>query len=347
MSAIEGLIVNTTGPYAILNPICFDVFSKEIARESLGNFEESVLSARTRLESDSDFSSDGLFSCLWQIFDQERILRFEQIEERYLATGRESLGSVGPILINHTDIIRYAPGWWGKRGLSLTPDDIDALCNQQDLRLYIEAKRGGGLLEMFRFWIPEMEYQWARWAESEADPDVFQSLLSVIDPPNWRVPEPIKNQWNHKKEQIGLYRLRASNPDFSNGITEVESLYGLIALAVERGELGYAGVSHFLGWRFMNDRRAFSTIALLVMLGILEPGDEMDRPHPVTHEADAVLRQFSETLMMTPRDFKASLNEFVQTRLNRETPEEGLGWFSVGEFLSASSHWVRDLGRGK
>jgi hypothetical protein len=346
LSAIGGLFVNTAGSFAILNPVCFEVFSKELARETLGDTGDSVRSSGHKIEPNADLTSNGLDACLLQIFEGERILKFEQVEERYLATGRESLGSVGPIMLSNPDIIRYAPGWWGKRGLSLTPVDIDALCNPQDLRLYIEAKRGGGLLEMFRFWTPEMEYQWARWAENEADPEVFQSLLSVIDPPNWQCPEPIKNQWNHKKEQIGFYRLRASNPDFSNGITEFESLYGLIALAVDRGELGYAGVSHFLGWRFMNDRRAFSTIALLVILGILEPCDEMDRPHLVSHDADAVLRQFSESLMMKPREFEASLTDFVQTKLKRRAPDEELGWFSVGEFRTASSPWIRNLSNG-
>ncbi|MDF1659328.1 MAG: hypothetical protein P1U58_17055 [Verrucomicrobiales bacterium] len=340
LSAIEGLIVNSAGPYAILNPLCFELFKTELAKDTMGESVGSVRDSQEPVEPETGITSDGLEACLWQIFRDERILKFEQVEERFLATGRTSLGSVGPIMLGHSDIIRYAPGWWGRYGLSLTSDDIDALCNSNDLQLYIEAKHGGGLLEMFGFWSPEMEYRWARWAENEADSDLFESLLAVITPDDWPVPEPIQNQWKRKQEEQGYYRLGSPTPDFSNGVSDFNSIYGLIALAVEGGELGYAGISHFLGWRFMNDRRAFSAIALLVVLGVLEARDEPDEPHRVTTDAENVLRRFSESLMEKPRGISTVWKDFVRSKLLDQNPREDFGWFSMEEFLSASSRWI-------
>lgn len=340
LSAVEGLIVNSAGPYAIINPLCFELFRTELAKDTMGEAVGSVRDSQEPVEPETGITSDGLEACLWQIFRDERILKFEQVEERFLATGRTSLGSVGPIMLGHSDIIRYAPGWWGRYGLSLTSDDIDALCNSNDLQLYIEAKHGGGLLEMFGFWRPEMEYRWARWAENEAESGLFESLLAVITPDDWPVPEPIQNQWKRKQEEQGYYRLGSPTPDFSNGVSDFNSIYGLIALAVERGELGYAGTSHFLGWRFMNDRRAFSAIALLVVLGVLEARDEPDEPHRVTTDAENVLRRFSESLMEKPRGISTVWKDFVRSKLGCQNLGEDFGWFSMEEFLSASSRWI-------
>jgi hypothetical protein len=340
LSAIDGLIVNTAGPYAILNPLCFEFFDKELAKETMGEAVDSSRRPEEPIEPETGITSEGLYGCLWEILENERILKFEQVEERFLATGRTSLGSVGPIMLAHSDIVRYAPGWWGRRGLSLTREDIELLCNPQDLRLYVEAKRGGGLLEMFRFWIPEMEYRWARWAENEADSELFGSLLVVIDPDDWPVPDPIRSQWKRKQEHQGFFRLGSPVPDFSNGVADFNSIYGLIALASERGELGYAGISHFLGWRFMNDRRAFSAIAFLVVLGILEETDESDQPHRATNEAEVVLRRFSETLMERPGSAPTVWRQFVRAKLEEQDPRENFGWFSMEEFATASKRWI-------
>ena len=53
------------------------------------------------------------------------------------------------------------------------------------LRLYALARRAGEPWGSYPLWLPESEYLWCVWAQEHADPELFQSLLSIVQLDAW------------------------------------------------------------------------------------------------------------------------------------------------------------------
>lgn len=250
-------------------------------------------------------------------------------------------------MINSSLFARYAPGWWGTSGLELTDPDIELLCTEKDLQLYVEAKHGGGLIEIFSFWTAKMEYRWCRWAEQNAPRELFESLLSVIEPETWPLPLALKGQWARKKTAHGIFRLHAPKATFGSGITDFASYYGLIMLAMDRGLLGYAAIAHFLGWRFMTDRRAFSTMAVMIAIGALEPEPEHQTPHRVGPRAKEWLDRMSNNYAYDPESAVLDWPKKLYDVLMSKQSNSEFGWFSITDLHSAIPHWKGFQGMGQ
>ena len=360
VSEIPGLFVDMPGPYVAANPILIKRLKPHFENASVSDDSTHRVADEVD-EAGGEYANGG--SCkdnntlqegagksqelqIADILQAKGISRFENIEEEFCRRTSGAPSSVGPTMLLSSLFSRYAPGWWGLSGLKLSEADIGKLCTEKDLRNYIQAKHGGGLIEIFRFWIPELEYQWCRWAEKNASQDLFESLLSVINPEAWPLPDALRGQWVRKQAGLGIYRLHTPIGDFKSGIDDFASYYGLIMMATDRGALGYAAIAHFLGWRFTQDRRAFSTMAVMVAIGVLEQQAEHHTPHRVGPKAQAWLDQMSFDYANDPEAAVQDWPNKLHAKLMSKLPETVHGWFRVKDLQTAMPHWKAFDGLG-
>ena len=58
----------------------------------------------------------------------------------------------------------------------------------------------------------QMEKEWAEWLMYENDDELFQSLLSVIEPANWSLDSKELSEWEERIKKEGRYCLKEKRP---------------------------------------------------------------------------------------------------------------------------------------
>lgn len=342
LAQIPELFIDMLGPYAAANPKMMEVLRPHFADTRTEESECSKVSNEDETEEEEDTADEteeNLESKIHQIVNNLVIARFETIEEEFSRLRAGASGSLGPIMMSSSRFTRYAPGVWGVWGLELSEENSEILCNDIALRRYVEAKHGGGLVEMYPFWTPRMEYRWYRWAEQNASRELFESLMSVVEPDTWPIPIPLREQGKRKQAQHGVYRLVAPDATFETGLTDFASYYGLIMMAAQRGRLGYAAVGSYLGWRFMGERRAFSAIAVLVAIGVLVPDDDRSVPHQRGPRAEEWLDRMTNDYTYDTEGSVAKWPKVVMDELNSVESGTEYGWFTIDKLRDKFGSW--------
>ncbi len=342
-SSIPGLFIDMDGPFLAVNPLLAQVLSgpKKIQGilALMGRGIDELDDCSSSKTDDIGGECETLENRIEDLIRELQLAPFEAIEEAYVEKELGAVASLGPIMILSSNLVRYAPGIWGVAGLELEDKFMSQLCNVRDLTRYVEAKHGGGLIEMFPFWTPAMEYRWYRWAQENVPPHLFSSLLSIVEPDSWPVPKPIIEQGKRRKNQEGMYSLSAPDATFVSGITDFASYYGLVMMAVQRGRLGYAAVSNYLGWRFMGERRAFSAIAILVALGVLESCGDRSISHRRGPRAEEWLERMSSDYAYDSEGTRARWPRAVMVELSAIDADIEFGWFSIEELRNKFATW--------
>src|SRR5262249_55125439 len=143
-------------------------------------------------------------------------LRFVDIRERAVRRLRgKSPHSVGPILLTSGEFVRPLPGIYA------LPEQIPAasailfepppfLLAEEQVRYLAEARYAGEPFGGFPMWIPEAEYALCRWAQTNGNPLLFQSLLSVASIDLWPVSLEEREHWSALKRTHSRYSLAAA-----------------------------------------------------------------------------------------------------------------------------------------
>lgn len=340
---VPGVALNIPGPFVIINPCA----AKNSGFPSLlrGRTPESDLENEDEDEGpepDENIrdQSQGITiaSQLEELMSRYRILKYETLENHFCEAMIAPPGSLGPTLLSKPKFVRYAPAYWGLRGLQLEGSDVEQLCNVEDLIRYVRSKRLGGISELFPFWNSEMEYRWCRWAESHSNEDLFYSLLAVCEPESWSLPKAIRIQWEGKKARFGIHRLPSVQGNLDMGYIDFDEVYGLVHLASQRGCIGPATIPHFYGLREA-DRKALGTMALLGALGILEPRIDLDSPWVTGSRVDEWLRLMSELHHRDPMNAGALWREILDSSIEALDPTESFGWFTGEELKESFCRW--------
>ncbi len=340
---IPGVAFDIPGPFVIINPCAAENSGfptqltsglPEIDLEE-GDENEDQEAAENTWE---QYQGVTIASQLEELMSRHRILKYETLENYFCEARIAPPGSLGPTLLSKPQFVRYAPAYWGLRGLLLGDADVKQLCSEENLIRYVRSKRLGGISELFPFWSPEMEYRWCRWAESHSNADLFHSLLAVCEPENWSLPKAIQIQWEGKKNKLGINRLPAVQGNLDMGYIDFDEIYGLVHLASQRGSIGPATIPHLYGLRDA-DRKALGTMALLGALGILDPRDDLDSPWIAGTRVDEWLRLMSELHYRDPMNVGARWREVLDSSIETLDPTESFGWFTGEELKESFCRW--------
>jgi len=334
--SLPGVAVDLPGRYLVLNPkatVAFDLSGCVVG--NLPGKQGNLVG-----ETEEEPNGSTLVGRVTELFDQERLLTFEELEERYCRGRLGALSSLYPTLIAASDIVRYAPGYWGRAGLKLEDPDIKRLNNSDDLERYVQARRSGGLIEDFPFWSASMEYAWCRWAERHAARPLFCSLLAVIRPEIWPVLEALKLQWQEKSRRQALFQLPTMRMSLEKGYFQFRSIYALAHFAVARGEIGTATIPHFFGLREI-DRKAPGTLGLLAVLGILEGRTDLDTPWAKGPRAEEWLATMSELFLAAPQEVEEKWALRLAAELETVPPTMDFGLFTGEDICQAVREWAQ------
>ncbi len=338
ISSVPGIAIDLPGPYIAFNPYSL----KEIPALEPPVRQQESIAAPNHIELFDSVADDTLAGGVFELLGQQRIIRYEALEEMFAKKGIGAPQSLAPTLLSKRQFVRYAPGYWGLHGLDLTQSDIHVLCNAEDLTRYVLSLKTGGLIELFPFWGPRMEYQWCRWAEQQENSQLFESLLAVCCPDNWTVNEAIKKQWIDKKQRLSNYWLPPTNWELTKAFIEFKAFYGLVHLVEHRGQIGTATICHFFGM-INGDRKAVGSLALLAALGILTPQDNLDETWHKGPQCVVWLEKMSQILTHSTKTLDTTWLPILSRQIENLEDSVRIGRFLAKDLKESYLRWEAEV----
>ncbi len=212
-------------------------------------------------------------------------VRISELIERapeFLPPGR-SVNSIGPVLLSYKDVFaRPLPGFYAlpsqlPRGEQLLLAPPDFIFQEDQVRIYAQARYAGELWGSFPYWIPEVEYLWAGWTKRHAEPALLESFLAIADIDAWPEDDD-KSDWAELKAARGRFRLEYPPNLEPVGRPDLDRLFAACLQIRHQGQLGWVSANRIL-WRRVTDHSAAGLLAVLVAIGALEGAAQWQRPH--------------------------------------------------------------------
>jgi hypothetical protein len=156
---------------------------------------------------------EGIRALLRQILFDQGPLRFADLHERATRRlGGKSPHSVGPILLTSGEFVRPLPGIYAvseqiPAAAAILYDPPPFLLAEEQVRYLAEARYAGEPFGRYPMWTPEAEYALCRWAQTNSNPLLFQSLLAVASIDLWPVSPDERQHWSGLQRTHGRYCL--------------------------------------------------------------------------------------------------------------------------------------------
>ena len=238
--------------------------------------------------------------------------------------------SVGASLVMG-NYVRLAPGVWGLpehyRKLASASGWSGVLLSEADCRVYTRARHAGEPMDTYRMWTPAMEYQWARWAETNASQELFSSLLAVCDPSLWSVSAEIQARWHETKRSSARYRLRdALKYHLAEHFPTLSNLLRVAIVARTRGYVSWASANRVVGRR-IDSHRSATNLALLVEIGVLTPARHWQERHDAAGECASFVARLAGHLHETGKlEWNSSLGKEVMEHIAQAGTRPHQNW---------------------
>lgn len=242
-------------------------------------------------------------------------------------------------MIIQGNYVRVAPGVWGlPHHVSLVSDDAHSshlLLSEADCRMYTRGRHAGEPANIYPMWTPAMEYRWATWAQHDASPELFSSLLSVADPTTWPVPDEVRRQWQDITNESGQYRLRDPlRYHLAEFLPPLKNLLRIAAIARARGHSSWVSANRIVGRR-IDSHRSATSLAILIELRLVEPAWHWQERHVVTRACgnfvDRLVAELHETGLL---EWDSDIGREVSTLVARSGQTPHHSWASEPELLA-------------
>ena len=212
-------------------------------------------------------------------------VRISELIERapeFLPAGR-SVNSIGPVLLTYKDVFaRPLPGFYAlpnqlPRGEELLRAPPTFIFQEDQVRIYAQARHAGEVWGSFPYWVPEVEYLWADWARRHAEPALLESFLAIADIDAWPAVAD-KLAWADLKAARGRFHLEYPPNLEPVGRPDLDRVFAACLQIRHHGQLGWVSANRIL-WRRVTDHTAAGLLAVLVAIGTLEAATQWQRPH--------------------------------------------------------------------
>jgi Sigma-70, region 4 len=221
-----------------------------------------------------------------------------------MRAGAFSPSSVGPVLLLHDDFIRIAPGTYALRsawrsGL-VSVDQIESvLLTEFHCAIYVQSRWAGEPQNLYPAWTAAMELAWARWARRNHETQLLQSLLAVVNPDTWPMGETERRTWTTLASRGYQYTLQEKlRTPIDETIPPFLDVLSAALWARQQGHLSWISANR-TGGRRINDRHAASTMALLIVFGILQPAEHWQAKHSYRPTADRIINDMLDFAFRT------------------------------------------------
>lgn len=219
------------------------------------------------------------------------------------AVGPGARGGLASAVSRLPDIVKCAPGIYGYRG-HLERDARHpprAFFREDQAIAWAFGRRGGVPPAFFPFWTPTNEMALCRWARDGARTAVYESLLAEAEPSEWPGLDAAEAAfWRTERERCG-FTLVAGRPVGFDGVFPASRLLAVLLVAKLQGRVSWVEANRCLGGR-INARSGIFAIALLAMMGTLQPDADWRGPHSVrADQARAAIAELVGVLGRTGR----------------------------------------------
>lgn len=241
------------------------------------------------------------------------------------AAGPGARGALASAVSRLPDIVKCAPGIYCYRGHL----QRDARCpprtffREDQAIAWAFCRRGGVPPAFFPLWTPTNELALCRWARNGARTAVYESLIAQVEPSEWHGLSAAEAAfWFMERERCGA-ALPTGRPPGFDGVFPASRLLAVLLVARVQGRISWVEANRCLGGR-INARSGSFAIALLGMMGVVQPNADWRMPHPLRADrAQAAMAEFVEALGRTGR----------------------LPWSAVGSWISIDDdpevEWIR------
>ena len=260
-------------------------------------------------------------------------LRMTEIAGHFSSRTDFQAASVGPILLTRGDFLRMAPGVYG---LSQHLSDKSARERARRLLLtegacaeFIRAVRAGEPRDRFPLWTSGMEHEWCEWARNNANPDIYTSLLMVVEPSLWEHTSlGEQDRWQRIKCTDSCYKIDLELSVVLPESVLLRDLFGPIIAASRQSQVGWVTINHLHGNR-QNDGKGLAYLAVLIAAGVVHAQEDWRLPHAARDEADEICNGLLETLYLNGRvRWDSTIGELLKDR--------------IGKRISQTEGWVTD-----
>lgn len=313
------------------------------------NFDDSD----TPSSEQDDEGSHNLVGFIRQLLKETGPIHFVQLRDLLTqrSNGRYAPGGLGPMLLYTDDFVRLAPGVYGLKGCEGEIDfDLlkpSVLLRSQDCNNYVISRWAGEAVDSYPLWSYAMEYEWCRWARTQASSELFSSLLAICEPDSWMVAHEEKTYWKNLKSTKGFYRLDgASRHPLYDKPPTLRDLYCLFVDMESLPNLNWIRVNRILGRR-NNNNHAAAVLAILIALGIVSPAESWQLPHSIAiynTNYKVLKNELSKSLAVSGKlAWTSSVGLRFLKRLQEATLSGDLGWVDSDQF----QHLIQELSEGR
>ncbi|MEA2083758.1 MAG: sigma factor-like helix-turn-helix DNA-binding protein [Thermodesulfobacteriota bacterium] len=213
-----------------------------------------------------------------------------------------TIGNIGPALMFHKQIIKFAPGYYGiHEHLDLVKQNTlppDLLMTVKDCRKYIYTRFAGEPANTYPLWNAAMEKKWYDMAEAFHNYQLRYSLLYVSDPGLWPGNENERKEWGREKQINGRYYLsdKASPHPLWSSIPTLQELFILMLWIKQTGSINWLRINSKLKISPYNKRLSASCLALLINLKIIDPEKHWQKKHQKGSDCEIIIDQCVEEI---------------------------------------------------
>ena len=247
-----------------------------------------------------------------------------------------------PAVIIQGNYVRLAPGVWGlPHHVSFVSDNTYSsrlLLSEADCRMYTRSSHAGEPANVYPMWTPALEYQWATWAQHDASPELFSSLLFVADLTTWPVPNEVQRQWQDIKNERGQYRLRDPlKYHLAESLPPLKNLLRIAATAYAQGHISWVGANRVVGRR-IDSHRSATSLAILIELRLVESAGHWQERHAATSTCgnfvDRLVAELHETGLL---EWNSDVGREISTLVARSGQTPHRSWAPEPELLALRS----------
>jgi hypothetical protein len=214
------------------------------------------------------------------------------------------------------------------------------LLAEEQVRYLAEARYAGEPFGRYSLWTPEAEYALCRWAQTNSDPLLFQSLLAVASVDLWPVSSDERQHWSALQRTHGRYCLSVA-PRYSirQLWPPLDRVLAACIVARQNNGLSWIAANRVLKRR-LDAHVSPGLLALMVSLGALEAPSQWQMFYKAGPRLTELVQSLSRCLhAQGTLDWDSTVAEELIQELAtaRDVPKSGWVDADVLEDLSAAA----------
>ena len=236
--------------------------------------------------SDPKEQDDSLKNLVMFFVNQKKAV-FTKDVFKYLNDKVDAPGSAGYILKN-SEFKLLAPGYYclNKNYPDIQNDSEikNKLMTNEQCRNYTLAKFAGEN-NVYPLWNIQMEYEWVKWASTNATKETYESILSICKPNDWDISKDEIDSWIDMKKRFSKFHFEKSiDSIFSNYSPSLENIFRILIYLKQNKFCNFISVNRIAKPLLFDDWKGSVILAILIKLKCLTSAEHWMKRHNLEQE---------------------------------------------------------------